>query len=150
MSSARLLLAVLALGTLVAVGAACRRENPAPRRTATAAAALQLTAAAQPPTATPAPVVAAAPGGGAPALSGKRAKIAAGSLGIGAAGVSAGIQMWSKAGGVLAGGSTMVGTVQDGADVEVLQEETYLGSKYFHIRGDGKEGWVDGRFVQLP
>jgi hypothetical protein len=122
---------------------ACRRENPAPRRAATAQAAAAATAAAM-PTATPVPTAAAA----APAGGARRGKISGGNLGVAASGISAGIQMWSKPGGVLAGGATMTGTIQDGTPVEIAQEAQFLGQGYFYVRAEGKEGWVEARFVE--
>jgi len=79
----------------------------------------------------------------------RRAKVAAGNLGVAASGISAGIQLWSRPGGVMAGAATMTGTVRDGADVEVIGEAEFLGQKYFQIRDAAQEGWVDGRFLQL-
>jgi hypothetical protein len=138
----------LVVAWLLAI-AACRRENPAPRRTATAQAAAVATAAAV-PTATPsvretAPVPTAA--AVAAAAAARRGKISGGNLGVAASGISAGIQMWSKPGGVLAGGATMTGTIQDGTPVEIAQEDQFLGQRYFFVRADGKEGWVDAKFV---
>ena len=60
-----------------------------------------------------------------------------------------GIQLWSRPGGVMAGGATMTGTVSDGTEVDVIGEAEFLGQKYFQIRDSAKEGWVDGRFLQL-
>jgi hypothetical protein len=143
-------LPILALVGLLAV-AACRRENPAVRREATAAAGRAATAAAAPsPTATAALAVGATTpaAGAAPASAGRTAKISAGNLGVGNSGISAGIQVWSKPGGVLAGGSTMAGTVSDGATVDLLGEEQYLGQKYYQIKSGATQGWVDGRFIQ--
>ena len=51
--------------------------------------------------------------------------------------------------GVMAGGTTMTGTVSDGTEVDVLGEAEFLGQKYFQIRDAAKEGWVDGRFLEL-
>ncbi len=142
----------LALVVLSFVASGCRRPNPAIARQATAQAAAAATAAAA-PTATPiaalaagtsAPVAGATPSGG-----GRKAKIAGGNLGIGATGVAAGIQVWSKAGGVLAGGATMTGTVPDGATVDVLAEQQLFGQTYYQIRAGTTEGWVEGRFIQL-
>ncbi len=81
--------------------------------------------------------------------SARRAKVAAGNLGVAATGISAGIQMWSRPGGVMAGGATMTGTVSDGTEVEVIGEAEFLGQKYFQIRESSKEGWVDGRLLEL-
>jgi hypothetical protein len=140
---------VVVLLTLLVSGLACRRENPAPGRTATAQAAAAATAAAM-PTATPAPTAAAvaAPGAAPAPGAGRRGKISGGNLGVAASGISAGIQMWSKAGGVLAGGATMTGTIQDGTEVEIAQEEQFLGQRYYLVRAAGKEGWVEARFVE--
>jgi hypothetical protein len=91
-------------------------------------------------------VVAAGPTAAAPV---RRARVAAGNLGVAATGISAGIQLWSRPGGVLAGGATMTGTVTDGAEVDVIGEADYLGQKYYQVRDSSKEGWVDGRFLQL-
>ena len=124
---------------------ACRRENPAIKREATAVAARTATAVAQP---TPTPVVASS--SQSQGATSRIAKISAGNLGIGSAGISAGIQVWSKPGGVLAGGATMSGTVADGATVDVLSEEQYLGQKYYQIKSGSTQGWVDGRFIQTP
>jgi hypothetical protein len=141
---------VLVLLSLVSVG--CRRPNPAIARQATAQAAAAATGAAA-PTATPATALAvgtAAPAAGAASgAGGRKAKIAGGNLGIGATGVAAGIQVWSKAGGVLAGGATMTGTVPDGAIVDVLAEQQLFGQTYYQIRSGSTEGWVEGRFIQL-
>ncbi len=52
-------------------------------------------------------------------------------------------------GRVMAGGATMTGTVSDGTEVEVIGEAEFLGQKYFQIRESSKEGWVDGRFLEL-
>ena len=84
-----------------------------------------------------------------PAASVRRAKVAAGNLGVAATGISAGIQLWSRPGGVMAGGATMTGTVSDGTEVEVIGEAEFLGQNYFQIRDSSKEGWVDGRFLEL-
>jgi hypothetical protein len=120
------------LALVVASSAACRRENPATVRAATATAVLEATVAAQTPTG-----------------SVRRARVMAGNLGVAATGISAGIQLWSRPGGVMAGGATMTGTVTDGATVDVLAEAEFLGQKYFQIRDSSKEGWIDGRFLQL-
>ena len=140
---------VLLFVLVLTSGAACRRENPAPGRTATARAAAAATAAAV-PTATPSvPGTAAVPTAAALAAAvARRGKISGGNLGVAATGISAGIQMWSKPGGVLAGGATMTGTIQDGTPVEIAQEEQFLGQRYFLVRGPDKEGWVDARFVE--
>jgi hypothetical protein len=79
----------------------------------------------------------------------RRARVAAGNLGVAATGISAGIQLWSRPGGVMAGGATMTGTVTDGAEVDVIGEAEFLGQTYFQIRDPSKEGWIDGRFLQL-
>jgi hypothetical protein len=143
---------------------ACRRENPAIARAAAAAAASTATAAAQPPptatvSAAAATAAAGQPSAAAPATpsagqakpgqAARRAKIAGGNLGVASQGIGAGIQVWSKPGGVMAAGSTMAGTVPDGAAVEVVAEEQFVGQRYFHVRGAGAEGWIEARFVQL-
>ncbi|HEY3057421.1 MAG TPA: hypothetical protein VGL99_00445 [Chloroflexota bacterium] len=121
------------LALIVASTAACRRENPAVvRAAATATAVVQATVVADRPTSAV-----------------RRAKVAAGNLGVAATGISAGIQLWSRPGGVMAGGATMTGTVSDGTEVDVIGEAEFLGQKYFQIRDSAKEGWVDGRFLQL-
>ena len=121
------MLAVLLVVTCVA----CRRENPSLAR-ATATAVVEATVAAARPTATT-----------------QRARVAAGNLGVAATGISAGIQLWSRPGGVMAGGATMTGTVTDGTEVDVISEAEFLGQKSFQIRDSSKEGWIDGRFLQL-
>ena len=121
------------LALILASSAACRRENPAAARAAaTATAVVQATVVADRPAATV-----------------RRAKVAAGNLGVAATGISAGIQLWSRPGGVMAGGATMTGTVSDGTEVDVLAEAEFLGQRYFQIRDSSKEGWVDGRFLEL-
>jgi len=132
------LLALIVISTV-----ACRRENPAAVRAATATA---VTVANQQATAV---VVAATVAPDRPTAAGRRAKVAAGNLGVAATGISAGIQLWSRPGGVMAGGATMTGTVSDGTEVDVIGEADFLGQKYFLIREAAKEGWVDGRFLQL-
>ena len=131
---------VLAL-VLVASTAACRRENPAIVR-ATSAAAVVATATAV----VEATVSADRPAGAAAV---RHARVAAGNLGVAATGISAGIQLWSRPGGVMAGGATMTGTVSDGTEVDVIGEADFLGQKYFQIREASKEGWLDGRFLEL-
>jgi hypothetical protein len=121
------------LVVLVALSAACRRENPAAVR-ATATAMTEATVAAVKPT---------------QVATSRRARVVAGNLGVGATGISAGIQLWSRPGGVMAGGATMTGTVTDGAEVEVMDTAEFLGQNYFQIRDSSKEGWIDGRFLQL-
>ena len=79
----------------------------------------------------------------------RRARVAAGNLGVASTGISAGIQLWSRPGGVMAGGATMTGTVTDGAEVDVIGEAEFLEQKYFQVRDSSKEGWIDGRFLQL-
>jgi hypothetical protein len=145
----RLLVVLVVLGMLG--GAACRRPHPGIAREATALAARAATAAAV-PTATPVPTALASSPQGPTAANpaGRQGKISAGNLGVAAFGVSAGIQMWSRPGGVMAGGATMVGTVQDGSTVDVLAEETFLGQKYYQIKSGETEGWVEGRFIQVP
>src|SRR5207237_9579492 len=120
------------LAIVVASSTACRRENPAVTRGATATAFVEATVAA-----------------GRPADTARRARVVAGNLGVAATGISAGIQLGSRPGGVLAGGATMTGTVTDGAEVDVIGEAEFLGQKYYQIRDSSKEGWVDGRFLQL-
>ena len=121
------------LALIVACSMACRRENPAvARAAATATAVVQATVVAD-----------------RPAASVRRAMVAAGNLGVAATGISAGIQLWSRPGGVMAGGATMTGTVSDGTEVEVIGEAEFLGQNYFQIRDSSKEGWVDGRFLEL-
>jgi hypothetical protein len=122
------------LAVIVASIAACRRENPAVLRAAATATAVVA-----------ATVVADRPTGAV-----RRAKVVAGNLGVAATGISAGIQLWSRPGGVMAGGATMTGTVSDGTEVDVIGEAEFLGQKYFQIRESAKEGWVDGRFLELP
>jgi len=137
------------LALLVAASAACRRENPATLRAATAAA---VAAASQQPTAvvaTATAVVEATVTAVSPTGTARRARVAAGNLGVASTGISAGIQLWSRPGGVMAGGATMMGTVTDGAEVDVIGEAEFLGQKYFQIRDSSKEGWIDGRFLQL-
>lgn len=135
------------LALIVASTAACRRENPAAVRAATAAA---VAAARQQATAVVATaVVEATVAADRPTASVRRAKVAAGNLGVAATGISAGIQLWSRPGGVMAGGATMTGTVSDGTEVDVIGEAEFLGQKYFQIRDSSKEGWVDGRFLEL-
>jgi hypothetical protein len=143
--------AILLLAIVLA-GMGCRREHPAIARAAAASTATAMAVAAR-PTATVTPLVAAAAapatGPAKPAAGGRRAKIAGGNLGVASQGIGAGLQIWSKPGGVMAGGSTMVGTVSDGAAVEVVAEEQFLGQKYFQVRGAGGEGWIEARYVQL-
>ncbi len=98
---------------------------------------------------TPSAIVEATFAADRPTATVRRAKVAAGNLGVAATGISAGIQLWSRPGGVLAGGATMTGTVSDGTEVDVIAEAEFLGQKYFQIRDASKEGWVDGRFLEL-
>jgi hypothetical protein len=137
---------VCLLALIVASSAACRRENPATVRAATAAA---VNARATVVVATPTAVIESIVAAGTPTGNGRRARVAAGNLGVAATGISAGIQLWSRPGGVLAGGATMTGTVTDGSEVDVIGEAEFLGQKYYQIRDSSKEGWVDGRFLQL-
>jgi hypothetical protein len=140
-----------ALIATTALGAACRRENPAPRRTATAAAVAVANDRATAVVSTATAVVRATAEAAKPSGN-RRAKVAAGNLGVAAFGISAGIQLWSRPGGVMAGGATMTGTVQDGTEVEVVSEAEFLGQKYYSIRGGGdssRENWIEGRFLQL-
>src|SRR5262245_50687568 len=135
------------LALIVASTTSCRRENPVVVRAATAAATATQQASAVVATATAvidATVSANRPTGGA-----RRARVAAGNLGVAATGISAGIQIWSRPGGVMAGGATMTGTVSDGTEVDVIGEAEFLGQKYFQIRDASQEGWVDGRFLEL-
>ena len=140
------------LALIVVSAAACRRENPATVRAATAAAvgqqatAVVATATA---TATAAAVVEATVSADRPTGAMRRAKVVAGNLGVAATGISAGIQLWSRPGGVMAGGATMTGTVSDGTEVDVIGEAEFLDQKYFQIRDSANEGWVDGRFLEL-
>jgi hypothetical protein len=136
------------LALIVASGAGCRRQNPVTVRAATAAAvaAANEQATVVAPTVTAEASVGAA--GGTTATV-RHAKVAAGNLGVAATGISAGIQLWNRPGGVMAGDATMTGTVSDGDEVDVIGEAEFLGQKYFQIRDASKEGWVDGRFLQL-
>ena len=134
---------------MVASCAACRRENPAPLRAATAAAVAAASQQATAVVATATAMVEATIAAGRPPGAARRARVAAGNLGVAASGISAGIQLWSRPGGVMAGGATMTGTVTDGAAVEVIGEAEFLGQKYFQIRDSTQQGWVDGRFLQL-
>jgi hypothetical protein len=127
------------LALMIASTVACRRENPTVVRAATTATAVAAATA----------VVATSVAVDRPAATARRAKVAAGNLGVAATGISAGIQLWSRPGGVMAGGATMTGTVSDGTEVDVLGEAEFLGQKYFQIRESSKEGWVDGRFLEL-
>jgi hypothetical protein len=140
------LLALILVSTV-----ACRRENPAAVRgaTATAVAAANQRATATAAVAAATAVVAATVAADRPTASARRAKVAAGNLGVAATGISAGIQLWSRPGGVMAGGATMTGTVSDGTEVVVVDESEFLGQKYFLIREASKEGWVEGRFLEL-
>jgi hypothetical protein len=135
---------------IVASSAACRRENPATVRAATAAAVAAANEQATVVVATATAVAeATVTAGTRTAGTTRRARVAAGNLGVAATGISAGIQLWSRPGGVLAGGATMTGTVTDGAEVDVIGEAEFLGQKYYQIRDSSKVGWVDGRFLQL-
>jgi hypothetical protein len=134
---------------IVVSTAACRRENPAAARSATAAAVAAASQRATAVVATPSAIVEATLAADRPTATVRRAKVAAGNLGVAATGISAGIQLWSRPGGVLAGGATMTGTVSDGTEVDVIAETEFLGQKYFQIRDASKEGWVDGRFLEL-
>jgi hypothetical protein len=140
------------LAFVVASAAACRRENPATVRAATAAAVAaaneQATVVVATATAVAEATVSVSAGGPTTATP-RRARVAAGNLGVAATGISAGIQLWSRPGGVLAGGATMTGTVTDGTEVGVIGEAEFLGQTYYQIRDSSKEGWVDGRFLQL-
>lgn len=114
-------------------------------RAATAAAVNeQATVAVAVPTAG-----AGATASGTPTATARRARVTAGNLGVAATGISAGIQLWSRPGGIMAGGATMTGTVTDGAEVDVIGEADFLGQQYYQIRDSSKEGWIDGRFLQL-
>jgi len=126
------LICVCVLFLLPLVGA-CRRENPVTVR-ATATAVAQAT------------IVAVSP---ADSGQSRRARVVAGNLGVGATGISAGIQLWSRPGGIMAGGATMTGTVTDGTEVEIVDQAEFVGQTYFQIRDSSKEGWIDGRFLQL-
>jgi hypothetical protein len=138
------LLALTLVSTL-----ACRRENPSAVRAATATAVAAANQRATAVIAAATAVVQATVAADRPAASGRRAKVAAGNLGVAATGISAGIQLWSRPGGVMAGGATMTGTVSDGTEVDVIGESEFLGHKYFLIREASKEGWVEGRFLEL-
>lgn len=137
------------LALVVALSSACRRENPALLRAATAATVAAASQQATAVVATATAVVEATASASRPNGAVRRARIAAGNLGVAATGISAGIQLWSRPGGVMAGGATMTGTVTDGADVDVLGEAEFLGQTYFQVRDASKEGWIDGRFLQL-
>jgi hypothetical protein len=137
------------LALVVASSAACRRENPAVLRAATAATAAAASQQATAVVGTATAVVEATVTAGRPSGAVRRATVAAGNLGVAATGISAGIQLWSRPGGVMAGGATMTGTVTDGAEVDVVGEAEFLGQTYFQIRDSSKEGWIDGRFLQL-
>ena len=134
---------------LVVAGLGCRRENPAPRRTATAAAAQAISQQATATVAAATAVVEATAAAAAGPTAAKLGKLVSG----GGSGLSAGIQIWSKPGGVLAGGATMAGMLPDGASVEVVRSDEFMGQRYHQVRGtggeSGKEGWVEARFVQL-
>ena len=134
---------------IVALSTACRRENPAAVRAATAAAVAAGSRQATAVVATATAVIEATVSADRPTGALRRAKVAAGNLGVAATGISAGIQLWSRPGGVMAGGATMTGTVSDGTEVDVTGEAEFLGQKYFQIRDASKEGWVDGRFLKL-
>src|SRR5918911_1755435 len=120
---------------LLPFGAACRRENPATVRAATAAAVATANEQATVVVATATAVAQATVTAGRATVTGptpstaRRARVAAGNLGVAATGISAGIQLWSRPGGVMAGGATMTGTVTDGAEVEVLGEAEFLGQE---------------------
>ena len=141
------LLALLAL--VVASSLACRRENPALVRAATAATAAAVSQQATAVVATATAVVESTAIAGRPSGAPRKGRVAAGNLGVAATGISAGIQLWSRPGGVMAGGATMTGTVTDGAEVDVLGQADFLGQTYFQVRDSSKEGWIDGRFLQL-
>lgn len=129
--------------------AACRRENPAIAHAVASATAAATSQQATAVVATATAVVEATVTAARPTATTRRARVAAGNLGVAATGISAGIQLWSRPGGVLAGGATMTGTVTDGAEVDVIGEAEFLGQNYFQIRDSSKEGWIDGRFLQL-
>jgi hypothetical protein len=137
------------LAFIVASTAACRRENPAAARSATAAAVAVGSQRATAVAVTPSAIVEATFAADRPTATVRRARVAAGNLGVAATGISAGIQLWSRPGGVLAGGAAMTGTVSDGTEVDVIAEAEFLGQNYFQIRDASKEGWVDGRFLEL-
>ena len=134
---------------IVAASAACRRENPATLRVATAATVSAASQQATALVATATAVVESTVTVVSPSGTARRARVAAGNLGVAATGISAGIQLWSRPGGVMAGGATMTGTVADGAEVDVIGDAEFLGQKYFQIREASKEGWIDGKFLQL-
>ncbi len=102
------------LAFIVASSAACRRENPTAARSATVAAVAAASQRATAVVTTPSAIVEATFAADRPTATVRRAKVAAGNLGVAATGISAGIQLWSRPGGVLAGGATMTGTVSDG------------------------------------
>ena len=137
------------LGLVLVSMTACRRENPAAVRPATAAAVAGSGVQATAVVATATAVVGATQSADRPTGAVRRARVAAGNLGVAATGISAGIQLWSRPGGVMAGGATMIGTVSDGTEVDVIGETEFLGQKYFQVREASKEGWVDGRFLEL-
>jgi hypothetical protein len=140
----------LGLLSLVLVSTmACRRENPAAMRSATAAAVAAAGVQATAVVASATAAVEATQSADRPTGAVRRARVAAGNLGVAATGISAGIQLWSRPGGVMAGGATMTGTLSDGTEVDVIGETEFLGQKYFQVREASKEGWVDGRFLEL-
>ena len=83
-----------------------------------------------------------------PASAGRTAKLVSGGMGI-----SAGIQLWSKPGGVLAGGASMTGFISENSEVEVIGTQDFMGKKHYQIRGSGenagKEGWIEESNIQL-
>ena len=83
-----------------------------------------------------------------PASAGRPAKLISGGMGI-----SAGIQLWSKPGGVLAGGASMTGIISENSEVEVIGTQDFMGKKHYQVRGSGensgKEGWIEEVNVQL-
>ncbi len=83
-----------------------------------------------------------------PANAARKGKLTSGGMGI-----SAGIQLWSKPGGVLAGGATMTGFMSENSEVEVIGTQEFMGKKYYQVRGAGenagKEGWIEESNVQI-
>ena len=83
-----------------------------------------------------------------PAGGGRQGKLTSGGMGI-----SAGIQLWSKPGGVLAGGATMTGIISENSEVEIVGTQDFMGKKHYQVRGAGenagKEGWIEESNVQI-
>ena len=76
-----------------------------------------------------------------------------GKLTSGGMGISAGIQLWSKPGGVLAGGATMTGIISENAEVEIIGTQDFMGKKHYQVRGSGentgKVGWIEESNLQV-